>query len=96
MTVSASFLTGRKSGITTTAVQITNSTVKASKGVQVLANSANTVKVYVGPSGVTSDSSDSTDGYPLSAGESVLLPVRSPSEIFVKTASGSNQKIFCF
>ena len=41
------FLTGRKSSIGTTALQLTT-TSHVSRGVQVIADSTNSVKVYVG------------------------------------------------
>ena len=96
MTVSATFYTGRRSGIgNDKEYQMTTATSRANKGIQVLAGAANTVKVFVGPSGITADSADATDGYPLSAGESVLFPVRTPSEIFVIAAgSGTGQKVW--
>ena len=88
-----SFATGRKSSIGTTAVQITSST-HVSRGVQIIADSTNSVKVYVGISTVTANSADGTDGFPLAAGESVVVPVSDPSLIYVVAPSGSSSKVF--
>ena len=88
-----SFATGRKSSIGTTAVQITSST-HVSRGVQIIADSTNSVKVYVGISTVTANSADGTDGFPLAAGESVVVPVSDPSLIYAIAPSGSSSKVF--
>ena len=88
-----SFATGRKSSIGTSAAQVTSST-HVSRGVQIIADSTNAVKVYVGISTVTADSADGTDGFPLAAGESVVVPVSDPSLIYVIAPSGSSSKVF--
>ena len=88
-----SFATGRKSSIGTSALQVTSST-HVSRGVQIIADSTNAVKVYVGLSTVTADSADGTDGFPLAAGESVVVPVSDPSLIYVIAPSGSSSKVF--
>lgn len=87
------FLTGRKSGIGSTPLQITTSSIRADKGVQIYSPATNTADIYVGNSGLTRDSGDATDGFPLSPGDSILFPHRIPSEIYVST-SGSSQKVF--
>jgi|LUMV01.1.fsa_nt_gb hypothetical protein len=100
MTASTTFTTGRKSGIDylhswQMTTNPTVSGVKADKGVQVLASVDNSVSIYVGPSGVTANSSDTTDGYPLAAGESILVPVRNATEIFlIAGGSGTSQKVW--
>ena len=84
------FLTGSKTSIGTSAVPITAIETNARRGVQIVANSANTVTVYIGPSTVTSGTSAATtDGYPLSAGESIVVPVIEPSKIYAVTASST-------
>ena len=90
----AEFTAGRKSSIGTTAVQITTSTIHAHRGVQVVAAAGNSVTVYVGTSTVTTDSADGTDGFPLAAGESVVIPIIDPSKIYVRAASGTTSKVF--
>ena len=66
MAAVSGFATGRKSSIGTSAVQLTTST-HVSRGIQVIADSTNSVIVYVGLSTVTANAADSTDGFPLSA-----------------------------
>jgi|TARA_Y100001938_G_C8059752_1_gene416498 hypothetical protein len=84
------FLTGSKTGIGTSAVSITTNETNARRGVQIVADSSNTVTVYIGPATVTAGtSSASTDGYPLAAGESIVVPVIEPSKIYAVTASST-------
>jgi len=84
------FSTGSKTGIGTSAVSITSQNLNASRGVQVLASTSNSVAVYIGPEGVTAGtSSASTDGYPLAAGEAIVVPVIEPSKIYAVTASST-------
>ena len=89
-----SFATGRKSSIGTSAAQLTTSHVHAKRGVQIVADSGNSGSVYVGISTVTADSADATDGVPLAAGESDVVPVIDPTTIYVRAASGSSSKVF--
>ena len=84
------FSTGSKTGIGTSAVPITSQNLNASRGVQILASTSNSVAVYIGPEGVTAGtSSPSTDGYPLAAGEAVVVPVIEPNKIHAITASST-------
>ena len=68
---SSNILTGSKSSIGTSAVQLTTTTVKSNQGVQVLADSDNDGTIYVGSSTVTADGADATTGFPLAAGQSI-------------------------
>ena len=88
------FVTGRKSSIGTTAVQLTTAVTHANRGVQIVADASNSSTIYVGLATVTTDAADSTDGFPLSAGESVVIPVINPSTVYVIAASGSDSKVF--
>lgn len=90
------FQTFRKSSIATTALQILpTSTVQPKNGVTLKAGPANTFVLFVGPSTVTADSADTTDGYPLSAGEEMFIATRDPSLLWVVGASGASaQKLF--
>jgi len=88
------YLTGRKSSISTSAVQLTTADTHAHRGVQIVAAAGNTATVYVGISTVTADAADGTDGFPLAAGESVVIPVIDPSKIYVIASSGSTSKVF--
>lgn len=84
---------GAKS-VDTSAVQLSTSTYKAKNGVVVKAAPSNTGIVYVGDSdAVTANSSDTTDGFPLSASESITIPVDKPSRIYI-IGSDSSQKVF--
>lgn len=84
------FSTGSKTGIGTVAVPITSLALNASRGVQIMASTSNSVSVYIGPKGVTAGtSSSSTDGYPLAAGEAVVVPVIDPNKIYAITASST-------
>ena len=58
----------------------------------VIADPTNTGIIYVGASGVTADSADATDGWPLYAGDSMTLPVNNANVVYV-IASTANQKI---
>ena len=87
------FETGRKSSIGTSAVQLTTST-HVSRGIQVIADSTNSVIVYVGLSTVTANAADATDGFPLAAGESIVIPVIDPSLVYVRAPSGSSSAVF--
>tara|TARA_Y100000310_G_C20041691_1_gene516459 strand:+ start:103 stop:405 length:303 start_codon:yes stop_codon:yes gene_type:complete len=96
MTTTSTFYTGRRSGIGYDKnYQMTTNAAKADKGIQITASTANSVSIYVGASGVTANSADATDGYPVAAGESVLFPVRNATEIFVIAAgSATAQKVW--
>ena len=84
------FSTGSKTGIGSTAVAITSRNLNASRGVQIMASTSNSVAVYIGPQGVTAGTSSSdTDGFPLAAGESVVVPVIEPNKIYAITASST-------
>ena len=58
---------------------------KAYKGVYVRAATANTIVIYVGNDNVTA-----SDGYPLPAGEEVLIPIENPSKVFVVATPANN------
>lgn len=86
---SRTFLTGRKS-ITTTAVQLTAASITTYKGVVVKADPLNSDIVFVGVANtVTADSSDSTDGFPLSPGESITLMIDAPGNVWAIAKSGT-------
>lgn len=91
----ASFDHGSKSSISTSAVQITASSISAKKGVVVKAANANTGTVYVGNSDVTNGSVDATDGFELGAGESITVPTTNANLVYV-IGSAASQKVFWF
>lgn len=83
--------TGQK--VVTTAgtpVKVTTSTRKMSIGARVRALAANTGKIYVGFSNAVSSST----GYQLSAGESVLVEVRTADGLWID--SSVNAEGVCF
>ena len=88
------FFHGRKSSVGTSAVQLTSTSTDASRGVLVKAADDNSGTVYVGnSSSVTADSADATDGFPLAAGEAVLVKVNNASRVYL-IGSASGQKVF--
>ncbi len=88
------FSTGRLGSISTSALQLTTAVTHAHRGVQVIADSANTATIYVGTSVVTADGADTTSGFPLGAGESIVVPVIDPSIIYVIADDSSGSKVF--
>src|SRR4051812_48680714 len=86
--------TGRKSSISTSAVQMTTTDMYCRRGVVVKAADANTGKVFVGFSAsITNDSADATDGIELGAGQSVVLEIDNVNKIYV-IGSAASQKVF--
>jgi len=83
---------GAKSGITTSAVQI--STDKPSYGVWIKADSDNTATIAIGGSGVTYRSADSSDGYELRPSEEVFLMESDMSNLYAIAASGTQRLTF--
>jgi len=87
--------TGRKSSIGTSAVAVMSTGVKARRGVQITAPADNGSTVYIGnSSAVTADSADGTDGYPVIAGETVVIPTRNPDLLYAIAESGSDNKVW--
>lgn len=89
----SSFDHGSKSAISTAAVQITSTSTATTKGVLVKAANANSGTIYVGNSDVTRGTTDATDGFELSAGESVVVMVDNANKVYV-IGSASGQKVF--
>lgn len=86
-----------KSSIGTSAVQLTSTATPLTYGVQIVAAAGNGGTVYIGTANtVTANSSDTTDGYQLSAGDSIFLPrgyVEDASSIWL-IGSAASQKVF--
>lgn len=78
-----SFDHGRNSDIDTVAEQLTSLSVVTQRGVTVKAAAGNSDKIYVGNSDVTDDTADATDGFELSAGESITLEVDNVNKVYV-------------
>lgn len=90
-------LTGAKSSIGTSAVQVISTSTVLDYGISIKASASNTGKVYVGiASGVTASSADATDGYELSLGEEIFIPkamVANANMVYV-IGSAAGQKVF--
>lgn len=87
--------TGRKSGIGPSGVAMVDSSNEViENGVLIYADQLNTDKIWLGEQGLTADSADSTDGFPLSSGDSLFLPIRQITEIYVTSGTDSNQKVW--
>lgn len=93
--ITGTFVHGRKSSIGASALQLTSTSSRVSKGVVVKAAVGNSGKVYVGLSNVTADSADATDGFELAAGESIAMEIDDPSKVYV-IGSAASQKVFWF
>lgn len=91
--VTSSLDHGSNLDIDTTAEQITSTSFACKFGVTVKADITNTGIIYVGNSDVTAGSTAATDGFPLSAGETLTLEVNNPNLLYA-IASANNQKIF--
>jgi len=64
-------------------------------GVQIVAASTNASIVYVGTrSTLTAGTANATDGFPLSAGDSIFLPVRKESDVYCIADAVSQQVYF--
>lgn len=87
--------TGRKSSISTTAAPLTTVDETGLRGVQIVADAGNAGTIYVGESSaITADSADGTDGYPIAAGDTVVIPTLRADELYVITSSGSTDKVW--
>lgn len=82
---------GALEAIGSTALPLSASTRKLHKGVTILANSSNAQTVWIGTSAVTPGTVAATDGLPLTAGQSVAIPIDMLSRVYVVAASGSNK-----
>lgn len=60
-------------------------------GVRLKADIANTGVVYVGKSDVTAGTVAATDGYPLSAGEEVAIPIDDATKLYGRSSAGTNK-----
>jgi len=65
------------------ACQLTTSSVKCERGVTVKASASNSGIVYVGNSDVTKGTTNSTDGYELSAGNSIFIEVNNVNKVYI-------------
>jgi hypothetical protein len=78
----------------TTAVQLTTLGFEFSKGLLIRAPgsndpTSNTNCIWIGGKGVTADSDAETGGMPLPPGDSINLPVNSPTDVYVISDAAS-------
>ena len=74
--------TGGKA-VGTTVVQLSEDSRKLQSGVQIVADASNTDIVYVGVRSNLTAGTNETDGFPLSAGETIPLPVESEDQVYL-------------
>lgn len=91
--VSATLDHGSNRDIDTSAEQITATSFTCKFGLTLKADVTNTGILYIGNSDVTAGTTAATDGIPLSAGESITIPVTN-SNIPYAIASANNQIIY--
>lgn len=84
---------GSNLDIDTSAEQITSTSFACKFGVTLKADITNTGIIYIGNSDVTAGTTAATDGFPLSAGETLTLEVNN-ANIPYAIASANNQKIY--
>ena len=84
---------GSNLDIDTSAEQITSTSFACKFGVTLKADITNTGIIYIGNSDVTAGTTAGTDGFPLSAGETITLEVNN-ANIPYAIASANNQKIY--
>ena len=88
------FSTGSNLDIDTGAEQLIATSHVAKEGVLLKADAANAGIIYVGSSSaVTAGSAAATDGFPLSAGDGLVLGVSNANKVYA-VASEANQKLF--
>ena len=74
--------------LTSTSALALSATTVPCQGVIVKARSTNAATIYVGKSDVTADNTNATGGYPLDPGESVGVPCRNLTEVYIRGTSG--------
>ena len=84
---------GSNHDIDIVAEQMTSVDFDCNNGCLICAGHNNTGVVYVGKSGVTAGTNESTDGFPLNAGDSLVIEVSNVNLIYL-IADAENQKVF--
>jgi len=80
--------------VSTAAVALAAVSNVAQIGVLIKADPANSGTVYIGHTDVvTADTVAATDGFPLSAGDAVVIPIENGNSVYA-VASGAGQKVF--
>lgn len=74
----------------TTAAQLSTNDRELKGGVQLVADNGNTNIVYVGVrENITAGTDNALDGFPLTAGQAIFLPVTTESEVWIIAAAAS-------
>lgn len=90
----STFNHGRKSGIGTSVVTLVDTSIKTERGVLIKAAAGNSGKVYIGiNTSITADLNDATDGFELSAGDSLEVEINDVRSVHI-IASTAGQKVF--
>lgn len=91
--VSEAVVTGSKTTTANTAVALVSSSTPTTRGIVIKSSNDNSLNVYVGPSTVTPGTTSATDGFELSAGESISIPIDDVSKVYIN-ATSSSIKVF--
>ena len=74
----------------TTIAQLMDKTFSVTyKGVLIVSDPDNTVTIFIGRNGVTSDKDAETGGIPLSPDRSIFIPIEDPTLLYVISGSAS-------
>lgn len=88
---------GRKSDISSTPSRlVSDTTLMANEGVQIIASSANSETIYVGTSNSITANAGVNDGFPLIAGAALFLPEVHPADIWIVSPSASNLVVWYY
>lgn len=80
----SAFFHQEKTSIGATALQLSATSIQLQVGIEIKAAAANSTGiVYVGKSTVTAGGTDTTDGFPLAAGERLFLAIDDVSSVWV-------------
>lgn len=83
---SGSLAHGNRNATNTSQLQLTGTSTPC-QGVLVKARAANVNDVWVGKTGLTADTTESTGGWRLKPGESVGVPCRNANEVYLRWAT---------
>jgi len=86
------YITAKSVGAT--AAQLDSTSSALAQGVLIKADKSNSSTLYVGYADtVTADAGASTSGFPLSAGEGVILPINDPSSVWIIGGAASQNYV---
>lgn len=84
---------GAKSNVTAAAVQITTNSIASLHGVLIKSDADNQYLIGVGNSDVTIGSTDTTDGFELSAGDGVVMEIDNANKVYVIGNTTTSQRV---